>query len=75
MITLKFFKLMIFMIQMKYNAPKCMYVFQNLSGGHTPGPSFGAGTKNRLPFHPKFWLGDVCVNHQCRLHYHGFAIF
>ena len=43
---------MIFMLQMQYNAPNCMYIFQNCSGWH-PGPPFGAGTHIRAPFHPK----------------------
>ena len=30
-----------------------MYVFQNFSGGDTPGPTVRAMTQNRAPFPPK----------------------
>ena len=38
---------MIYMQQMQFNAPNVMHVFQNLSGGNTPGPPFHAVTLNR----------------------------
>ena len=44
---------MFFMQQMQYNAPNCIYVFQNFSGDDTPGPPFDAGTQNRAPLPSK----------------------
>ena len=49
-------KLMIFMLQMQYNAPNRMHVFQNFSGTGTRGPPFGAVTQNRVPSPQKSWL-------------------
>ena len=46
---LKFFKLMISMLQMHNNAPNCMYIFQIFFGDDTPWPPFGAETQIRAP--------------------------
>ena len=40
-----FSKLMIFMLQMQYNAPHFMYVFHNFFGGDTPDPLLVLGPR------------------------------
>ena len=51
-----FIKLMIFMQKMQYRAPIRMNVLKKFSGGYTPGPTFGAGIRNRAHSPAKSWL-------------------
>ena len=52
------------MQRIQYNAPNCMYVFQNCSVGEIPEPPFGAVTQNRTPSPPKSWR-RTCHNMMC----------
>ena len=52
---------MIFMQQMQYNTPNCMYAFTICPGEVTPWTPFGPGTQNRVPFPPKILAARLKV--------------